>query len=117
VVSRVRTVLGDIRPEQLGMCDAHDHLFLSSPLLPGQELNDPAAARAELTAFRAAGGAAVVQWTPYGMGRRAADLPELSRATGVRLICATACARPGTTTPTCSAGCAVTASPGCSCPS
>jgi phosphotriesterase-related protein len=89
VVSRVRTVLGDIRPEQLGVCDAHDHLFLGSPLLPGQELDDLAAARAELTAFRAAGGAAVVQWTPYGMGRRAADLPELSRATGVRLVCAT----------------------------
>ncbi|MER6068519.1 phosphotriesterase [Streptomyces sp. NPDC001817] len=88
-MSHVRTVLGDIRPEELGVCDAHDHLFLSSPQLPGQELNDLSAARAELAAFRAAGGAAVVQWTPYGMGRRAADLPELSRATGVRLVCAT----------------------------
>ncbi|MYX97557.1 phosphotriesterase, partial [Streptomyces sp. SID486] len=39
--------------------------------------------------FRAAGGAAVVQWTPHGMGRRAADLPALSRATGVRIVCAT----------------------------
>ncbi|GHE03111.1 phosphotriesterase family protein [Streptomyces alanosinicus] len=88
-MSRVRTVLGDIRPEDLGVCDAHDHLFLRSPRLPGQELDDPAAARAELAAFRAAGGAAVVQWTPYGMGRRAADLPGLSRTTGVRLVCAT----------------------------
>ncbi|AOR37561.1 phosphotriesterase [Streptomyces fodineus] len=88
-MSRVRTVLGDIPPEQLGVCDAHDHLFLRSPQLPGQELEDLSAARAELAAFRAAGGAAVVQWTPYGMGRRAADLPELSRATGVRLVCAT----------------------------
>ena len=88
-MSTVRTVLGDIRPEDLGVCDAHDHLFLRSPLLPGQELNDATAARAELEAFRAAGGAAVVQWTPYGMGRRAADLPLLSRAAGVHLICAT----------------------------
>lgn len=88
-MSHVRTVLGDIRPEELGVCDAHDHLFLRSPQLPGQELNDPAAARAELAAFRAAGGTAVVQWTPYGMGRRATDLPEMSRATGVRLVCAT----------------------------
>lgn len=30
-----------------------------------------------------------MQWTPYGMGRRAGDLPGLSRATGVRLVCAT----------------------------
>ncbi|KOV57364.1 phosphotriesterase [Streptomyces sp. MMG1121] len=73
----------------MGVCDAHDHLFLSSPQLAGQELDDTGAARAELAAFRAAGGAAVVQWTPHGMGRRAADLPELSRTTGVRLVCAT----------------------------
>ncbi|GGX21419.1 phosphotriesterase family protein [Streptomyces chartreusis] len=89
MVSAVRTVLGDVRPEELGVCDAHDHLFLSSPQLPGQELNDASAARAELDAFRAAGGSAVVQWTPYGMGRRAADLPSLSRAAGVHLVCAT----------------------------
>ncbi|MGW7821493.1 phosphotriesterase family protein [Streptomyces puniciscabiei] len=88
-MSQVRTVLGDVPPEELGVCDAHDHLFLRSPRLPGQELDDLPAARAELTAFRTAGGAAVVQWTPYGMGRRAADLPELSRSTGVRLVCAT----------------------------
>ncbi|MFD5015314.1 phosphotriesterase family protein [Streptomyces chartreusis] len=88
-MSAVRTVLGDVRPEELGVCDAHDHLFLSSPQLPGQELNDASAARAELDAFRAAGGSAVVQWTPYGMGRRAADLPLLSRAAGVHLVCAT----------------------------
>ncbi|MFE6940593.1 phosphotriesterase family protein [Streptomyces chartreusis] len=89
MVSAVRTVLGDVRPEELGVCDAHDHLFLSSPQLPGQELNDASAARAELDAFRAAGGSAVVQWTPYGMGRRAADLPSLSRAAGAHLVCAT----------------------------
>ena len=88
-MSGVRTVLGDIRPEELGVCDAHDHLFISSPQLPGQELNDARAARAELEAFGAAGGTAVVQWTPYGMGRRAADLPALSRSTGVHVVCAT----------------------------
>lgn len=89
MVTAVRTVLGDLPPERLGVCDAHDHLFLRSPLLPGQELQDTAAARAELAAFSAAGGAAVVQWTLYGMGREAAELPVLSRATGVHLICAT----------------------------
>ncbi|WP_406444075.1 phosphotriesterase [Streptomyces sp. NBC_00631] len=88
-MSGVRTVLGDIRPVDLGVCDAHDHLFLRSPRLPGQELNDASAARAELAAFRAAGGAAVVQWTPYGMGRRAADLRLLSRSAGVHVVCAT----------------------------
>ncbi|MFJ1811461.1 MULTISPECIES: phosphotriesterase [unclassified Streptomyces] len=85
----VRTVLGDVPAERLGVCDAHDHLFFGSPRLPGQELNSRSAARAELDAFRAQGGDAVVQWTPYGLGRRAADLPPLSRETGVQLVAAT----------------------------
>ncbi|MFG2830338.1 phosphotriesterase [Streptomyces sp. NPDC048434] len=85
----IRTVLGDIPPSGLGICDAHDHLFLRSPQLPGQELDDPEAAAAELSAFRAAGGAAVIQWTPYGMGRGAAELPLLARESGVRIVAAT----------------------------
>ncbi|WP_406450654.1 phosphotriesterase [Streptomyces sp. NBC_01622] len=88
-VGVVRTVLGDVEPGGLGVCDAHDHLFLRSPQLPGQELEDASAARAELAAFRSVGGGGVVQWTPYGMGRRVADLPALSRATGVHVVCAT----------------------------
>ncbi len=89
MVSAVRTVLGDVSPGELGVTDAHDHLFFHSPRLPGRELADASAARAELDAFRAAGGRSVVQWTPYGLGRRAADLPLLSRAAGVHLVCAT----------------------------
>ncbi|MGG2465098.1 phosphotriesterase family protein [Streptomyces sp. RGM 3693] len=85
----VRTVLGDLAPDRLGVCDAHDHLFLGSPQLPGQELADPEAAAAELRAFRAAGGSAVIQWTPYGMGRRAAELPRLARESGVTIVAAT----------------------------
>ncbi|MFF8669661.1 phosphotriesterase [Streptomyces sp. NPDC015242] len=88
-MNAVRTVLGDVRPEDLGVCDAHDHLFFGSPRLPGQELRSAAAARAELAAFREQGGGAVVQWTPYGLGRRAADLPPLSRETGVHVVAAT----------------------------
>ncbi|MFJ6893431.1 phosphotriesterase [Streptomyces hokutonensis] len=88
-VGFVRTVLGDVAPGELGVCDAHDHLFLRSPQLPRQELEDASAARAELAAFRSVGGGGVVQWTPYGMGRRVADLPSLSRTTGVHVVCAT----------------------------
>ncbi|MGD3107050.1 phosphotriesterase family protein [Streptomyces sp. YGL11-2] len=85
----VRTVLGDIAPAQLGICDAHDHLFIRSPQLPGQELADTGAAAAELDAFRAAGGAAVIQWTPYGMGRFAGELPRLAGESGVTVVAAT----------------------------
>ncbi|MFD9904315.1 phosphotriesterase [Streptomyces sp. NPDC059063] len=85
----VRTVLGDLAPDDLGVCDAHDHLFLRSPQLPGQELESAQHAAAELDAFREAGGQSVVQWTPYGMGRRAGELPALARTTGVRIVAAT----------------------------
>lgn len=88
-MTAVRTVLGDIPAKELGVCDAHDHLFLRSPLLPGQELDDPAAAAERLRAFGRFGGRSVVQWTPYGMGRRADALAELSRATGTHVVAAT----------------------------
>ncbi|MFD5157961.1 phosphotriesterase [Streptomyces hawaiiensis] len=88
-MSAVRTVLGDVPPGELGVCDAHDHLFFGSPRLPGQELRSVADARAELVAFREQGGGTVVQWTPYGLGRRVADLPPLSRESGVHVVAAT----------------------------
>ncbi|WP_328744833.1 phosphotriesterase [Streptomyces sp. NBC_00285] len=88
-MSAIRTVTGDIPAERFGVCDAHDHLFFGSPRLPGQELRSVPAARAELVAFAALGGKSVVQWTPYGLGRRAAELPPLSRETGVHVVAAT----------------------------
>ena len=85
----IRTVLGDLRPEAFGVTDSHDHLFFRSAVLPGQELDDEDAAVAEVRAFAAAGGQAVVQWTPHGLGRRAELLPGISSSTGVSLIAAT----------------------------
>ncbi|MFE9371198.1 phosphotriesterase [Streptomyces sp. NPDC006711] len=88
-MSAVRTVLGEVAADRLGVVDAHDHLFIRSPLLPGQELADVGRAAAALGAFRELGGGTVVQWTPYGMGRRVAELPALSRDFGVHVIAAT----------------------------
>lgn len=89
MVATVRTVLGDIPAGKLGVCDAHDHLFLRSPLLPGQELDDPGKAAERLRSFRGFGGRSVVQWTPHGMGRGAAWLADLSRSTGAHVVAAT----------------------------
>ena len=85
----IRTVLGDISPDDLGVCDAHDHLFFASAALPGEELADRDAALAELRGFADAGGQALVQWTPLGLGGDRDGLAALSRATGVHLVAAT----------------------------
>ncbi|MFF1818714.1 phosphotriesterase [Kribbella sp. NPDC058245] len=85
----IRTVVGELTPERLGVCDSHDHLFFRSVLLAGQELDDASAALAEVREFAAAGGQAIVQWTPHGLGRQAELLPEISTQTGVSLLAAT----------------------------
>lgn len=84
-----RTVLGDVPARTLGVTNAHDHLMFASPLLPGQELDDPVAAGRELDRFAAVGGRTVVQWTPAGLGRGLPVLPVLSRSSGVTVIAAT----------------------------
>ena len=83
----IRTVLGDV--EELGVTNSHDHLFLASRMLPGQELDDVESAFLELQRFSRAGGRAVVQWTPYGLNQRLEELPDLSRRSGVAIVAAT----------------------------
>jgi predicted metal-dependent phosphotriesterase family hydrolase len=85
----IRTVLGDIEPAAAGVVDSHDHLFLTTPVLPGEELDDEVAAAAVLRAFAAAGGGTVVQWTPRGLQRGLPALRRISESTGVHVVAAT----------------------------
>jgi predicted metal-dependent phosphotriesterase family hydrolase len=86
---KVRTVLGDIEPAELGVTDSHDHLFFASKLLPGQELDDPTAAAEAFLHFKMRGGSALVQWTPYGLTRRTRELAWISREIGGHVVAAT----------------------------
>jgi 5-phospho-D-xylono-1,4-lactonase len=85
----VRTIRGDIRPDELGPCDAHEHLFLATPLQPGDELDDVAAATEEARSLAAAGATALVEWTPLGLGRNLDGLASVAEATGLHVIAAT----------------------------
>lgn len=85
----IRTVLGDIQPEELGPCDAHEHLFLDTPLQPGEGFTDPDRNLAELTTLAAAGARAVIEWTPIGLGRQPAGMCALARSTGMHIVAAT----------------------------
>ena len=85
----VRTVRGDIDPAELGPTDAHEHLFLETPLQPGDTFQDVDRAIAEAATLVAAGARALVDWTPVELGRRADGLLAVSEATGLHVVGAT----------------------------
>lgn len=84
--TRVRTVLGDIEPGELGATDYHEHLFQISPLLAGDELDDEAASGREAELLRGSGAAAMVEATPTGLGRRPEAVARVSERSGLRIV-------------------------------
>lgn len=85
----VRTVLGPVEPGALGPTDIHEHLFQVSPLLPGDELDDPVRSQREAVLLRESGFTAMVDATPLGLGRRPAELARISAETGLTVVAAT----------------------------
>ncbi|MCU1571556.1 MAG: aryldialkylphosphatase [Naasia sp.] len=85
----VRTVLGDVAPDELGRVDYHEHLFQVTPLLPGDELDDEAASRGEAAVLKASGFDAMVDATPIGLGRDPAGAVRISAATGLAVVATT----------------------------
>jgi 5-phospho-D-xylono-1,4-lactonase len=85
----IRTIRGDIAPGELGPCDAHEHLFLVTPAQPGDEYSDVAKAIEEAETLAGAGGRALVDWTPIGLGRDLDGLRTVSEATGLHVVAAT----------------------------
>src|ERR1700730_17980022 len=83
------TVLAPIPPGRLGVTDAHDHLFLRSPALPGQDFDDTGRASAEVDDAKRGGVQAIVEVTHIGLGRRPDRLRSVSEATGVHVVAAT----------------------------
>lgn len=85
----IRTVLGDIDPAQLGTTDYHEHLFQVSPLLPGDELDDEPRSSVEAGHLRDSGFAAMIDATPFGLGRDPEALARISAATGLHIVATT----------------------------
>jgi phosphotriesterase-related protein len=85
----VVTVLGPIPPDQLGVTDAHDHLFLRTPALPGQEFDDAGRAIEEVKSAKPGGLRAIVEVTPIGLGRSPAGMRAVAEATGIHVVAAT----------------------------
>lgn len=86
----VRTVLGDIRPDELGVCYAHEHVIIDRSFTTLQSpdflLDDVDRAAAELAEFHALGGRAMVDSMPCDAGRNVCKMAAVSRRSGVHLV-------------------------------
>ena len=86
---QVMTVRGPVSASALGVVDAHDHLFLRTPALPGDEFDELDQAVTEATEGRESGLRTIVDMTPIGLGRRPELLRAVAEATGLHVIGAT----------------------------
>jgi 5-phospho-D-xylono-1,4-lactonase len=89
VDAEVMTVTGRVAAATLGVVDAHDHLFMRSAAMPGEEFEDLDLSTAEVVEARTSGIGAIVELTPIGLGRRPDLMRAVSVATGVPVIAAT----------------------------
>ncbi len=91
--ARVRTVLGDIEPDDLGLTYIHEHLIIDSPLVvdrwPHIHLPSVDEAVRELELCAASGVGAFVDAMPAASGRGPLRLAEASRRSGVHVIACT----------------------------
>jgi len=85
----VMTVTGALPTDEMGVTDAHDHLYLRSPLLAGDEIDDPDKVAGEVRDGARSGITTIVELTPIGLGRRPDVLRQVSVETGVHIVGAT----------------------------
>lgn len=92
-MTAVRTVLGDVPPDSLGVTYMHEHLIIDHPLVedrfPHIHLPSVEEAVAEVACCAAAGVATMVDAMPCASGRDVVKLAEVSRRGGVAIVAAT----------------------------
>lgn len=92
-MSHVRTVLGDIAPDELGITYAHEHLVIAGgrpvQMFPDFLLADVDRAVAELEPAQALGLRSVVEAMPADCGRDVTLLAAISRRSGVHVVAPT----------------------------
>jgi 5-phospho-D-xylono-1,4-lactonase len=91
--SFVRTVLGDISPDQLGVTYMHEHLIIDSTIVakdfPHIHLPNESDAVTEVNYCKVAGVGAMVDCMPLGSGRDARKLLSIANETGMKIIAVT----------------------------
>jgi predicted metal-dependent phosphotriesterase family hydrolase len=86
---KVRTVLGDIDPRELGKTDVHEHLLMHSPLMRGEELDDREKSTEEAVELRHTGIDALVELTTIGLGRDPRGMADIAAHSGLHIVLAT----------------------------
>ena len=87
----IRTVEGDILPDELGVTDSHSHIFIAVPDWvrkkdPDLALDDMEMDLEEMLLFKRAGGSSFVDCTAIDYGRDVRALSEISKRSGVNII-------------------------------
>jgi predicted metal-dependent phosphotriesterase family hydrolase len=86
----VRTVLGDIHPDKMGLTYSHEHVVIEEGFTtlanPAFILNEPIRIAEELMEFYQLGGRTLVDTMPAACGRNILKLAEVSRNSGVNII-------------------------------
>ncbi|MEG0251957.1 MAG: hypothetical protein RR504_00550 [Christensenellaceae bacterium] len=89
----VRTIAGDIKPELLGHCQCHEHLFLekgrSYEVSPVLYMDDLQKSTQELVDYKKAGGGTIVDAQPVFCGRMAECLYLAAKESNVNVIAST----------------------------
>ncbi len=88
---KVRTVMGDIDPEDIGITLIHEHLFFDTGPKgdDNQQLIDLPGQLRELGAFQEQGGSCVVDQTTIDLGRQPALLKRLAEAMKIHIVAST----------------------------
>lgn len=85
------TVTGNLACDKVGFCQFHEHLLLSKgksfEINPALYMDDIEAGCEEAKRFLAAGGNTIIDAQPGGCNRMADGLAEISKRTGIHIIC------------------------------
>ena len=89
-MSFVRTILGDLDPEELGLTYSHEHIVIDesypTELHPDFLLDDEARITEELQEFYTNGGRSMVDTMPINCGRNVMKLASVSKNSGANIL-------------------------------
>ena len=92
-MSFIRTILGDLPPAEMGPCYAHEHLIIdpsyATSVEPDFLLDEVDRCSVELKKCFDLGVRTMVDSMPMACGRNAAKLAEVSRRSGIQIVCPT----------------------------